>query len=42
MSKGSFSFMIKMVLVSEVMMEGLADLYPIPLTNYHILFEDDI
>ena len=34
--------MIKMVLVSEVMMEGLADLYPILLTNYHILFEDNI
>ena len=31
-----------MVLVSEVMMEGLEDLYPILLTNYHILIEDDI
>ena len=41
-NQGSFSFMIKMVLVSEVMMEGLADLHPILLINYHILFEHGI
>ena len=34
--------MIKMVLVYDVMMEGLSDLYPILLTNYHISFENDM
>ena len=34
--------MIKMVLVSDVIMEGLPDLYPILLTNYYISFEDDV
>ena len=34
--------MIKMVLVYDVMMEGLSDLYPIFLTNYHISFENDM
>ena len=34
--------MIKMLLVSEVMMKGLSDLYPILYANYNILFEDDM
>ena len=34
--------MIKMLLVSEIMMKGLSQLYPILSANHHILFEDDM
>ena len=39
-NQGSFHFMIKIVHVFEVMVEGLPD--PILCTNYHILFEDNL